>query len=478
MIQPVDYEGLYFNGKHDELTEKVDLSNLETSINLKSDNLLPFYFLSKSYERNGFLNEAWEIISLIERKLSKFTNSNENLAMLIYINLKIELMSKKGLNKEALLYLPIFGEHIEDNQLLPNLTTNEKFISLYYFNFGVIYQNIGEFGEAFKFYQKALAIISNNERFFPFCSEIFNKIGEIFMEKGEYLYANHNLEMALELSEKYNHTHAKIAILLSITNLNMCLENYCESKNILETLFAIISRNDLLKDVNMLAKIFFTNFMFQIRLNEQKDILESSYKSFIKNISSLKNQHTPLINFIVLLVKGIYFHRKNNLDSIEQAKNILESCSLFDGIDITLSIIARKELCEIYLKEMKYLKKSEIIPRLQSLIKELLNQAKKNHFYPLLIEVYLLQSNMELYLNSKYNISNSEKYLLLADIISQEKNIRQLTSKIVSSEIKFKDQIERWQHFVQSKPLQKVSSLQNNPYYKDLKDLLLTHRPG
>ena len=457
-------ESYFFKGQHTQLCEQVKLDSLKEDLNINTEKIVPFYYLCRSYERNGLLTQAWDVADLLEKKISKFNKSKENLPLLIFIILKVYLLMKKGMNKEALYYLPVFGEYIEDNQIFPADATKHKFIALYYFTFGNIFQRLGEYDQAFSFYQKSLSLVNNNENLFPFSSEIFTKIGDIFYLKGEAFYANENYKTALKLANISENTYAKNEVMISIAELNIYLENDTEIENI----FKKLNVNDnLITDPNQYAKLYFSYFMFQIRNKEESNYnLESYYLSFVEKMSKIENHQIPFVNFILFMAKGIYLHRINSLDNIRKAKEILESTSLYDGIDLKYSMMARKELCEIYFKEVKYLKKEESITKFGILLKELLTQAKRNHLYPLLIELFLLQSNLELYLNDKNNIVNAERYLTLADIISQEKNLKRLTSKIFKEEKRFKQQIERWQSFISANNnLKSVQSLQEDDYF-------------
>ena len=207
MISKKSYEDAFFNSQHDILVKETDLSKLKNSTHLEIELATSIYFLIRSYKRIGQLKTAWDILCILEDKIDKFKIQNEKLIYLMFINLKVLLLAEKGLAAEALYYLPIFGEYIEDSMSSETNGSKHKFIAWYYYGFGDVFQRLGQIEQAFNFYVKALGSINNDESNIRITAEIFNKIAEVFYLKGELIHANVNFMKALSLSENsfYNY---------------------------------------------------------------------------------------------------------------------------------------------------------------------------------------------------------------------------------------------------------------------------------
>ena len=475
MEKELNYEKQFIKGNYDVLRE-IDLKTLMTGKTINSESLVSLYYLIWSYENSGFINTACKILDKFETSINKFDITNDNISILIFIILKVSLLNKKGDFTEAKQYLPIFGEYIEDLAIENELLIH-KFIAIYYFTFGQTYHLSGNYSQALNFYQKALTIVNNNERLFQISADIYNQIGEIFFMKGEYLYANNYYQIALTLSEEICNNHNKIKVLLNILELNLYLENFDESKNLLETIFTI---KHLITDPIVLYKLLFINYQYDLTFNSQNlSTLENNFNSFKKNIQSIPCEDYTILNMVLNIGYAMYLNKKNKVTDILKAKVILENMlSEKSLINHKFKIAVIKLLCEIYLKEIKYLKKVNSYSNFQKLINELLQIAKINHFHPLFIETLLIQAREEILFDENNNLLKIETYLTLANIISQEKNLKMLSSKVLSEEKNFKDQITRWKALLPTNyDVVNLTSLEQDKNFHELKKMLLIQKP-
>ena len=189
---------------------------------------------------------------------------------------------RKGKSKESLLYLPIFGEYLEDSITHTNYDKKCTFCVWYYYTFGKVFQSIGMYNKAYYFYQKGQAIINNTKNDnLGLSSELYNKIGEIFLLKGESVHSNENFMIALHFSEQINNNYNKFQILLNLINLNFYLENFSEVDNLFGTIFPIV---DLVQDSKTLSCLYFSHFRYKIfSANNQNKFVENEYNFFMSS---------------------------------------------------------------------------------------------------------------------------------------------------------------------------------------------------
>jgi tetratricopeptide (TPR) repeat protein len=423
---------------------------------------------------------AWKIVEYLEKTIFNQETLDLNLLLLIFFDLKVFLLMKQGFNEEALTYLPIFGEYLEDNNLnsSDNDLANQKFTAIYYYTFGCIYQNIGDYNQAFEFYQKALKILNNNDMLFQLSAEVFNKVGEIFLIKGEIFHADYNFNVALAFSEKNFYTYSKLNVLINLIEMNLFLGNTNEVENLFKT---ILPLENLITDPYMFGNLYLLYFIQKIKNHESNeinyDVLFSDFRNKLLSICSEENQY---INLILKLGESIYLNYLNQYFNIEKSKDMLENIIFnYYKVDFKLTIIAMKELCDIFFKEIKYLKNMNSFYSFQKLLKNLTQIAKTNHLYPLLVEIYILQSKIHLLFNEKHTLQQTELFLILAQLIAEEKNLRQLTSKVLKEKSQFKHQVNRWKSLLPpSCSKYSLSALESNETFLELKKLLLLQKPS
>ena len=186
------------------------------------------------------------------------------------------------------------------------------------------------------------------------------------------------------------------------------------------------------------------------------------------------------MNIIFLcLAESLYLNKINTIDSILKSKYILEDIiPKLKDIQYSYALLAMLELCDVYLKEIKYLKQIDSFYSFQRVNKDLLENAKRQHLYPILIEIFLLHSKMDILFDEKDNLLSAEKYLILAEIIAEEKNLKHLSTKILEEERNFKEQIDRWISLLPSKTsISNLKSLENSERFAELKHLLFIQKP-
>ena len=473
----INPEEEFFKGQYETLKTEIKFSHFKPSYELTTNAVTNFFYLVKSLERSGSIEKASEYLSLFEKKIKNSDNNNGNLSYLILIILKISLLIRKGKSKESLLYLPIFGEFLEDTITHPDSERKCKFCVWYYYSFGEVFQSIGMYSKAFSFFQKGIAIVNNNENDLGLLSELYNKLGEIFLLKGEAVHANENFMIALHYSEQINNNYNKFQILINLINLNFYLENFDEVENLFRTILTI---QDLITDSKTYCCLYFSYLRYKIFSTKTLDInLDIEYNSFLSKMQKLQTIDNLLTNLVIKLGESIYLNRKNSIESILKSKYILQGIiPKLKKINYNFAQIAMIEMCDVYLKEIKFLRHIDSFFLFQKISNDLLENAKRQHLYPVLIEVFLLHSKMELLFDEKNNLISAEKYLALAEIIAEEKNLKHLSSKILQEEKNFKDQIDRWISLLPSKnTILNVESLENNKRFAELKHLLLIQKP-
>jgi len=105
-------------------------------------------------------------------------------------------------------------------------------------------------------------------------------------------------------------------------------------------------------------------------------------------------------------------------------------------------------LIEVLLLELKSTESTEILTAIENLTQKLLNDAKRQNIYPILIKTYLLQSKLALL---QLEIDKAKKFLEKASKLADEKKLNKLSLAIMKEQKELTEKLTFWKVLVDKK---------------------------
>jgi tetratricopeptide (TPR) repeat protein len=357
----------------------------------------------KSYEN---IFDALHIIAWVHRRLGKLEESIDTIDKAEGIinshfpdpNKKIkrkyaDLFLLKGSISFARGNLNLIKEYLTRGLELAREVNDKKIIMQFTINFGTYHGIKGNLDYAINYYNQGLAIaeeISDT----PNIIIILNNLGWIYREQGKLDDAYDKINQSYILCKEIKSPTIPI-VLDSLFHLALDKENLELAQNYL-------------------------NEMAELKDKEEYKIIEQNY----------------LINKALLLKAN---PRTRNL---YEAEKILRKAVEKEIVLYEAHIDALLNLCDILLFDLRLTNDFQIIEEIQPYISRLINIAKQNNSYPLLVEIYLLQSRLALL---AFDIKGARRLLSEAQNISEKYGLNRLTIKISNEHDELLKQIDLWQ---------------------------------
>lgn len=141
--------------------------------------------------------------------------------------------------------------------------------------------------------------------------------------------------------------------------------------------------------------------------------------------------------------------RGSSLREKSQVKAIYESIAneKVGVIAIDLYVIAIVNLCDLLLLELRMFENEDALEKVNKYLNNILKIAKKQHSNSLLVQIYILQSKMELL---QLNIEKAQALLSQAHIIAIEKKLLQVAIKANNESDNLKKQKKHWEQLNKS----------------------------
>ena len=304
------------------------------------------------------------------------------------------------------------------------------------YQIGNVYHQQGELDKALEHVQKALEIfkdISNKKG----VGWSLNKISAIYYGKGEFKQSLKNaqkcllifeergdkLGIALAISRIGTIHHVNSAFDFAFTNYKKCLS--------------------ILKEVN--KKVFISKALYdliRLSIDIKSPDLATPYFEQLRQMSKDDNK---VINQCFWLSKAMLLKTRKRSIERGKAQEIFQQISEEEIVDYELTIEAMLNLCELYLFELRAFGNEEVLNDVDSLSTKLIDLAKAQHSYFLLVETYLLRSKLALL---KLDFKESQQLLNEAEIIAHEKKFSNLSLKISKEQ----SQMNTWTSYFDSPP--------------------------
>ena len=172
----------------------------------------------------------------------------------------------------------------------------------------------------------------------------------------------------------------------------------------------------------------------------------------------------PIIHQQTRLVEALRLKRAKRITEITKAQEIFKQISDDKIYDHEVTIFASFNLCDMLLAELQTYGDEAILLEIRTLTEKLLTIAKAQNSYPLLAQIYVLQSKLALI---ELDTNKAQQLLSQAQILAEEKGLQRLAIRISNEHDKLLEQLTTWESLVE-----KNASLQERLELVEMEDFL------
>ncbi|MFX0007115.1 MAG: tetratricopeptide repeat protein [Promethearchaeota archaeon] len=276
---------------------------------------------------------------------------------------------------------------------------NHYWIAIYHGYKGVIYQAIGELDKSLKHYLTCKRLIKELQSDF-LNAPIFNNIGNVYCEKGEY-------DLALKYLEE--------SLLFHKAQYKVLHPGY---------LCSIISIALKKGDIDYAQKYF----------QRLENIYNQTPDSYIK----LLYQYN----------KALILKTSSRIRDKAKAEKLLKQVIKKGGFEFLQLSDAYIHLCDLLLAEYRTYNYDEVLEELNQNIAQLLTIAENSHSYRVFCETFVLKSKLALL---TFDMKAARRYLTQAQKIAESYGLKRLAMKISIEHDNLLKELDKWENLNESK---------------------------
>lgn len=406
--------------------ESLDLGNNFLSADALLIMANAFIYLYELEKAADIIKQGEGIIKKLSRKLPKEYQQRE--ASMAYT---------KGRFYERNLDFDLALEHLEHSLALREKfgTKQEVAESLLLLGYVLgVYK--GELDRALECVKQGMVLVKENNNKYHNAWGL-NIMAAIYSFKGELdrsiILYEQSLVLFKELNSKTRMTHV-------LNNIGEAYRKKGELDRALECLEQCLALNN---EVGILkSSALFHDLLIQI-LIDKGDMKRA--QQALHDLEQMNNElKDKRINLMYLFDKALMLKTSPRARNRVKAKEILKQILDFENLSFEDSIRTLLNLCDILLNELHKSSNLELLDEIQSYITQILDIAKTQQWYWLLVESYLLQSKLDLI---KFDLKRAQETLAQAKEIAEKYNMNQLVERIA---------IEQKELFTQSNKLRKL----------------------
>jgi tetratricopeptide (TPR) repeat protein len=373
---------------------------------------------------NSKLGNSKEVMLHTDQAL-KIYNQVDDKEKVKFYKVMATLYNQRGISYSNLGDLENAMTEFEESLTFSNKAGDEMDAALTIANMGIIEHDRGNLELALQYYSRGLEIF---ERFEDqrFISIALNNIGFIYDNQGD-------LEKALEYNYRSLQIKEMLGYDLGIGYSRLNIGSILFKQNKLQEAFDSIYEayqlfQKLTGNPDEISLSLFYLIMITIEMND--------HESVEKYLKIIMNLHNPDDNKYIILrqkiVTGMYLLQRRRIkDLVESEKLFLEVLN-HEIIDLDLTILALKYLCEIKILELKSIKnKDQILLETLELADKMHTIGEKGNSPAIIVEALLLQAKIQILTgNSKDALVSVEE----ASKASKEQNLYYLFRFIEQTE--------------------------------------------
>ncbi|MFX0210559.1 MAG: tetratricopeptide repeat protein, partial [Candidatus Hodarchaeota archaeon] len=306
-------------------------------------------------------------------------------------------------------------------------------------NIGLIYINQGELNLALRSLQKSLTICKELDQKHPL-SLCLNNIGMIYYARGDFKQALHYYQDSLALLQELGYKHDIAICYNNIGEVYRSMGKYDEALDQIEKCVSLFQKIRAIPDISL--PLF---NLVELSLDSGFPQNAQSYLQQLQEIN-VKEEH-KIIDQRYRLAKALVLKNSTRAKMKIKSSEILEELIEEEIIDHILIVRAMFELSELLIDELRAYGEEEVFQHVKELIQRLAKLAHKQHLSSLVIDTLILQAKLSMV---EGDLTTSQDYLDRAEILTMEKELHQLTKKVLKEQSHLKNQYEKWQSLIQT----------------------------
>lgn len=339
---------------------------------------------------------------------------------------------------------------------------------------GNIYVLKGDLDQAQELLEQSLALFrkTGEKENIAFC---LNSLGRVYWQKGEWTLALNRLDQALPLLKELGNkkdiatTINSFAVIYMFRGeLDKALEFHHENLTLFEELddkkgratslaniaWINCQKGDLDLGIEGLKKsliifqelgnnfyasqILFYGVPYALQ-NGETDLAQI----WLDLLEQMSNQEeNKLIKQRYLVNKALVLKTADHSKNKDQVERILQQVIEDEIFSSDLTALAMLHLCDLYLSELEISKSDKLLKKVYPLVERFQTTAKKYHSHWLLCESYVLQSKLAL---MELDIKTARRLLTQAQLIAEERDLKNLAIKISLEHDSLLEQLDKWQ---------------------------------
>ncbi|TSE05010.1 CHAT domain-containing protein [Aquimarina algiphila] len=327
--------------------------------------------------------------------------------------------------------------------IIKNFGNKHYYVGLSYMNIGIVYVDLMQYDTAFDYYKKALLIFDKEERLDGLLY-LYNNIGNLLIQKGEYdkalLYNNKSLDIGLKIYDRY---HEDMAVLYmnsgdifhSKSNYKRALYYYDKALLIFKEIFG--ENHFRLKEIfNRIGNAYSKKKEYNTALKYYKKALKINKYLFENNGPEITNSYIQIGRLYFkqdMYEKALLFFEKglDILQNINSDEYLLTSESYFN-----IAKIFHKQ--EQYEKAITYYDRALLTHVKNKGVSDFRNAFDPNQYYNLQSILKILKGKAQT-LQSQFLKNNDFKYLDQG--IAIYKNADKVVNEIRQSYQNYEDKV-------------------------------------
>jgi len=338
-------------------------------------------------------------IYFMMREFDKALNfAKQSLNLNKELNLKLGIVESLDIMKNVYYYMGEFEKSLQYlNQCLiyaKKIDYKSQILNCY-INFGLIYAFRGEVESAIEHYDKSLAIAKEIDYKFGIAQSL-NNLGDLYRKQGRFDLAQETLEESVKIFRELG--------ISGVTAID-CL--------------------------------------FHLAFDEGKLDLAQKYLNQLEQIQN----RSKLSSMVYFVDTAVFLKTSPRSLHRGKAEEMLKKVVEGEVIDYEITLIALLNLCDLLLIELQRTGDLEIINELKLYITRLRDIAEKNHSFPLLAEVYILQARLALV---TLELNKARKFLTEAQHIADRYKLNRLAIKISTEHDELLKQMNKWEAIKES----------------------------
>ncbi|MHA2303135.1 MAG: tetratricopeptide repeat protein, partial [Candidatus Thorarchaeota archaeon] len=311
-------------------------------------------------------------------------------------------------------------------------------------NVGSVYQTRGNLNQALECYHRALDIYEDID-VKQGMALILNNLGSAYEIRGDLIQSLDYHQKSLELRKKLGNNQDIALSLINIGGIHRIRG---------DPILALDTLQQGLKLFKESGNEPYTAVAYYLILtvateNDDFEVADDA----LRNLQELNESTTNrIIDQRYRISKAIRLKASKGAREKLQAQEILADIVQEEVGQHTLTVAAMVHLCDLLLFELKMTGEEDLFEKAKDIAQQIMDIAKSQTFYIILVEAYILQSKFALV---EQDIEKARILLSQAHIMAQEKDLYILARKVAHERDMLQVELDKWQTIIEQNPSRK-----------------------